>query len=220
MPGTFGPSIRPVSDTPPPSYLKPYLTAAKRYGAGFGTLLWASPRTQALRFDALVRAASGRAIRGRRVLDVGCGRADLLDHLRARDVVPGSYVGIEAVEELAAAVERKGILNATVVRGDFVRRPELMRATAADVVLISGSLNTMDAATFYRCIAAAFDAAGEVLAFNFLDSPTLAASSHLTWHRPADVRAFAATLSADVALWDDYLAGDATVAVRKRNTER
>ena len=195
-----------------PPYLRPYLEAARRYGGGFGSLLWASPRTQAVRFDALVRAATGGAIRGRRVLDVGCGRADLLDHLRRRDVVPKRYVGIEAVDALADAAERKG---ATVVRGDFVRRPELLRSAEADVVLVSGSLNTMDAGTFERCVAAAFDAAGTVLAFNFLCSTRLAGASHLTWHSAADVRAMAERLSPRVAIADDYLAGDATCAIWK-----
>ena len=209
-----------MADGPtPPPYLQPYLTAARRYGAGFGSLLWASPRTQSVRFDALVRAATGHAIRGRRVLDVGCGRADLLDHLRRRDVPPRSYVGIEAVEDLAAAAERKGVANAAIVRGDFVRHPDLMRAAGADVVLVSGALNTMDADAFHQSVAAAFDAAGDVLAFNFLASPELAGAAHLSWHRPADVRAFAATLSPDVRFWDDYLKGDATVGMWKANAK-
>ena len=199
----------------PPPYLRPYLSAAQRYGSGFGTLLWASPKTQAVRFDALIRAATGDAIRGHRLLDVGCGRADLLDHLRHRRVIPSAYVGLEAVEDLAVAVERKALPAATVIRGDFVRQPELMRSAKADVVVISGSLNTMDADAFHAAVAAAFAAAGRVLAFNFLAGPTLAGASHLTWHRPADVRSFAATLSDDVGYWDDYLRGDATIAVRK-----
>ena len=205
------------TDADAPPYLKPYLTAARQFGAGFGSLLWASPRTQAVRFDALVRAATGEAIRDRRLLDVGCGRADLLDHLRRRRVVPAAYVGIEAVEDLAAAAERKG---AAVVRGDFVARPDLMATAAADVVLISGSLNTLDGPAFYRTVRAAFDAAGRAFAFNFLASPRLAGSSHLAWHRPADVRAFAETLSNGVAYWDDYLDGDATILMRKDSTRR
>ena len=200
------------ADVDPPPYLQPYLAAAKRYGAGFGSLLWASPRTQAVRFDALVRAVGGGAIRGRRVLDVGCGRADLLDHLRKRDVRPAAYVGIEAVAELADAAQAKG---ATVVRGDFVRRPELLTAAAADVVLISGSLNTVDPAAFDRTVRAAFDAAADAVAFNFLCSTRLAGAPHLSWHEPDRVRAMAATLSPRVAVWDDYLAGDATVLVRR-----
>jgi hypothetical protein len=204
-----------MADGDVPEYLAPYLSAAKRYGGGFGSLLWASPRTQALRFDALIRAVGSEAIRGRRVLDVGCGRADLLDHLRRRDVFPHEYIGIEGVAELADAAERKGYLNATIVRGDFVRQPSLLREAAADVVVISGSLNTMEAGPFYRSIKSAFDAAGEALAFNFLCSTELSAAAHLAWHRIADVRAFARTLSKNVTVWEDYLAGDATVAISR-----
>ena len=61
-----------------PSYLEPYLAASRKYGAGFGTLLWASPKTQATRFKALLQAVD---INGLAVMDVGCGRADLLEHL-------------------------------------------------------------------------------------------------------------------------------------------
>jgi SAM-dependent methyltransferase len=195
-------------------YLDPYRTAAERYGAGFGSLLWASPRTQRIRFDALVRAAAAEAVRDRRVLDVGCGRADLLDHLRRREVVPAAYLGIEAVDDLAAAATRKA--DATIVHGDFVRQPELMAAAGADTVLVSGSFNTLDRLSFYRSVRAAFGAAGRTLAFNFLSSPHLAGLPYLTWHDAEDVRAFAASLSPDVELWDDYLRGDATMVVRKR----
>jgi DNA-binding MurR/RpiR family transcriptional regulator len=42
------------NDGPNPSYLQPYLQAASRHGATFGALLWASPKSQAARFHALV----------------------------------------------------------------------------------------------------------------------------------------------------------------------
>src|SRR5438045_4009908 len=62
-----------VSDNPASlPYLLPYLKAAELHGSGFGSLLWASPETQATRFDAIERL--GR-LHGKSVLDVGCGRA-------------------------------------------------------------------------------------------------------------------------------------------------
>src|SRR5688572_20626498 len=66
-------------------YLEPYVRAAARHGEGFGSLLWASPQTQGARFDALMRLCE---FGGRNVLDVGCGRADFLDHLIKREVRP------------------------------------------------------------------------------------------------------------------------------------
>src|SRR3954447_8344631 len=87
-----------TEDALPPSYLVPYLDAARRHGAAFPSLLWASPRTQAARFDAICRLESPRA---RSVLDVGCGRADFLGFSLRRDSAPAGYVGIEAVPALA-----------------------------------------------------------------------------------------------------------------------
>ena len=39
-----------------PAYVQPYLDAFERHGGGFESLLWASPHTQRLRFDAIRRA--------------------------------------------------------------------------------------------------------------------------------------------------------------------
>jgi hypothetical protein len=85
----------------------------------------------------------------------------------------------------------------------------------ADVVVVSGALNTLDAAAFYGTLRRACDAAAEVLAFNFLSSPMLAGRSFLHWHAPEQVVAFARGLTRDVTRLDDYLPGDCTLALRK-----
>src|SRR5436190_16538223 len=91
------------------AYLTPYREAASRHGDRFGSLLWASPKAQEARFDAICRLAD---MRGRRVVDAGCGRADLLDFLFERGIEPAEYVGIEAVDELVAAAKRKHLRSA------------------------------------------------------------------------------------------------------------
>src|SRR3954467_6311060 len=80
-------SVKPRLPTP---YLTPYLRAATFYRDGFGSLLWASPETQAVRFEAIQRLAD---LGGKSVLDVGCGRADLYDFLHARGVNVADYIG-------------------------------------------------------------------------------------------------------------------------------
>jgi SAM-dependent methyltransferase len=199
-----------------PDYLEPYQQAARRHGAGFGSLLWASPRTQAARFDAMCRLVD---FGGRSVLDVGCGRADFLDFLIERGVWPASYIGIEGVAELAAAAREKRHSNATIVEADFVAEPARLFA-GAQVVAISGALNTMDSADVYDTLRRAYDAAGEALVFNFLCSTRLAGASYLTWHPPAEVLTFARALSTQVQMVDDYLPGDCTVAIRKVDATR
>lgn len=196
-------------------YLAPYRRAAERHGADFPSLLWASTHTQEVRFDAICRLAP---LGGRSVLDAGCGRADLLRFLLSRGVRPADYNGIEAVHELATAAgracERAGAVPARITRADFVREP-LRLFVGADLVVFSGSLNTIDDGPFYATIRRAFDAAAETLVFNFLSSNYLAGAAYLRWRRPASVLRFCADLTGDVKSLDDYLHGDCTVALFK-----
>jgi hypothetical protein len=192
-------------------YLEPYRRAASQHGDRFGSLLWASPATQAARFDAICRLAD---MDGRRVLDAGCGRGDLMDFLLEREVEPREYIGIEAVDELAAAAMRKNFAGARIVHGDFVREPRLLEV-GAEVIVFSGSLNTVDSAQFYLSLRQGWEAAGEVLVFNFLAAAHIASAEWLTWHHAEDVLRFARGLSSKVRTLNDYLDGDCTIAVYK-----
>jgi SAM-dependent methyltransferase len=197
-----------------PKYLEPYVDAAARFGGGFGSLLWANRDTQAARFDAICRLEN---LHGKSVLDVGCGRADLLEYCAERNIHIADYVGIEAVPALAKSARDQPHINSKIIIADFVEQPATM-FVAADVVIISGALNTLDTATFYSTIRRAFDAAAEALVLNFLDSPTLAAATFLTWHARQDVQQFARSLCDDVRMLHDYLDGDSTVALRKEHS--
>lgn len=200
-----------MSAAPSQPYLEPYFRAARQYGAGFSALLWASPKTQRARFDAIRRAYDPQ---GKSVLDAGCGRADYLEFLLSRDVQPADYVGLEAVEALAVAAEAKAFPNSRIVRGDFVREPAKL-FVGADVIVFSGSLNTMDQGTFYESLRRAYDATAEAVVFNFLCSPALAGRAYLTWHQRERVEAFARRVAADVRILEDYLQGDCTIAMMK-----
>ena len=200
-----------MSAAPSQPYLEPYVRAARQYGAGFSALLWASPKTQRARFDAIRRAYDPQ---GKSVLDAGCGRADYLEFLLSRDVQPADYAGLEAVEALAVAAEAKAFPNSRIVRGDFVREPAKL-FVGADVIVFSGSLNTMDQGTFYESLRRAYDATAEAVVFNFLCSPALAGRAYLTWHQRERVEAFARRVAADVRILEDYLQGDCTIAMMK-----
>jgi SAM-dependent methyltransferase len=197
-----------------PAYLSPYLSAARRHLGGFASLLWASPDTQAARFGAIARLANPA---GKTILDVGCGRADLVDYLAARTVLPADYTGIEAVPELLDAARKKERPGVRILAADFVQQPAAM-FVGADVVIISGALNTLDTPAFYTTIRRSFDAAAEALVFNFLDSPLLAAASYLTWHKRDEVLELAFRLSRDSRVLSDYLDGDSTIAIFKEES--
>ena len=194
-----------------PTYLAPYVTAAREHGAGFKSLLWTSPSSQAARFEALTRAYD---FHGKSILDAGCGRADFLDYLLDRGIVPDHYVGLEAVDGLADAAERKHHARCTILRADFVREPIRLFA-GADAVVFCGSLNTLDRELFYTTLGRAIDAAADAVVFNFLSSPLLAHAQYLTWHTTKDVQRFVTSRNTRCGLVEGYIHGDATVIGRK-----
>jgi SAM-dependent methyltransferase len=194
-----------------PPYLQPYSNAARRYGPGFNALLWASPRSQEARFSAIARI---EPLKDRTVLDVGAGRADLLDFLNKREMPPKQYVAIEAMPELIAVAQHKNHERATILCRDFVKDPACMDI-APDVIVFSGSLNTLAPGVFYSTLRHAFAATTHAVVFKFLCSRQLAGMPFLYWHEPAEALAFARSLTDDIALLDDYLDGDCTIALRK-----
>jgi len=194
-----------------PAYLEPYVRASRRFGAGFGSLLWASPKTQAARFRALTRCCD---FQGRMILDAGCGRADFLDFLLRREIRPAKFIGVEAMEPLAAAAEKKRHSMCSIVRGDFVDDPRLLDYSA-DVIVFCGSLNTLSVFDFHLILTTAWKLTGEFLVFNFLSSDALAKAEHLTWHKQDDVARFARGITERVVVIDDYMKGDCTIGMRK-----
>jgi hypothetical protein len=183
--------------------------ASERHGAAFSALLWASPDTQRDRFDAMAAAVD---LTGKSVLDVGCGRADFLDYLVGRGIAPSSYIGFEAVPALAEAARQKPFPNVTIIEADFVQEPRRL-FVGAQVVVISGALNTMDDNLFYASIRRAYDAASQCLVFNFLCSPRLAGTPYLHWRRTREVERFARDHAKWVTTVDDYLPGDCTIVM-------
>jgi hypothetical protein len=140
-----------------------------------------------------------------------------LDYLRERGIEPQHYTGLEAVAPLAEAAGRKRRKACLIVRADFVADPARLLA-GADIVVFSGSLNTIESEAFFATLRTAWEGATETLAFNFLKSKDRAGATYLYWHRPAVVKRFARGElgAAEVAWVDDYLDGDCTMCLRKR----
>ncbi|MCW5755038.1 MAG: class I SAM-dependent methyltransferase [Phycisphaeraceae bacterium] len=212
-------------------HLEPYRTAIRMHGAGFEALLWHSKASQTRRFEAI---ASMVDLHGRVVADLGCGAADLRGWLVEQGIRPAKYLGVEAIDELFSVSRRKteGV-NAPpceIVHADFVQEPGLLERLVddrrADVLLFSGSLNTLSETMAMRVLDRAWRAIGlvarGVLVFNFLsnrradafgrDGPT---------HRFRTMRVLEWALQRTplVAFRHDYLGDhDATIAMRVATT--
>jgi SAM-dependent methyltransferase len=207
----------PKAADPVPFYLYPYHEARQQGVKGFDALLWASREGQRARFEAIAQICP---LAEKRILDVGCGRADLLGYLLESGIVPAHYVGLDGIAASVRAARRKKYERCEILRAaDFVREPQRLQV-GADVVVFSGTLNTLSRPQFYRALRTAWEAAGEALVFNFLSSRFWCGAEWLSWHRRSTVLAFCRSLGGEVGCDDSYLDGDCTVAVRRPGKAR
>lgn len=209
------------------AYLEPYEVAAKRHGPSFEATLWASRDAQRERFRIISEMAE---LSGRIVLDAGSGCGDLALFLREIGVHPARYIGLEGVAQVASAACECAIPGAEFFEADFVADHEVFARHRPDVIVFSGSLNTLDqrdatdvldrawtAARAAPCLAQGQPAA---LVFNFLSDRC---AEHLRRQDSSPARRFDTHAMLDWALRrclavrfrQDYLphGHDATIAM-------
>lgn len=199
-------------------YLDPYRKSHAVHGAAFEVTLWASPRTQRLRFDVFRTLVN---FDNKVVLDAGCSRGDFAAYLLEQEVPFARFIGIDALAEVVDFANTRGLPRSEFHCGDFLNCPELLARCKPDVVCISGSLNTMPQDLACIALDAAWAAAGEALVFNFLSDrcgPAAPAQGDYT-HRfdTLELLAWAMSKTPAVAFRQDYFpAGhDATIAMAR-----
>lgn len=146
-------------------YLKPYQQGVSDFGTDFEVTLWASVRSQQLRFRVMAELV---AMKDKRVLDAGCSRGDLATWLLDHGVQYSQYIGVDAIGPVIDFAKTRQIPRSQFVAGDFVTQPGLLKTGDPQVICISGSLNTMDDLQVFAVLEAAWNATGESLVFNFL----------------------------------------------------
>ncbi len=158
-------------------YLKPYQQAVKSFGTEFEALLWNSEQMQTRRFQAM---ADTVALAGRRIADLGTGRADFLAYLVAQGIEYGRFVGVEGVEELKDFCEKRSEeahwRDASFIHADFAADDlifqRLVRERGVDTLTFSGSLNTfgekLAKKTLHRAWSAIERTKDGAVLFNFL----------------------------------------------------
>lgn len=211
------------SDTPDPaSYLTPYRRAVESFGPSFEATLWASREKQIERFRVMCEMFD---FTGRTILDAGSGLGDLALYLVEQGTRFGRYIGIEGVEEIVAKAQTLGLPEAEFHAGDFVSDERIFtRHTdrhGLDVVVFSGSLNTLQADDARRVLERAWVAADEALIFNFLSArhgnPDAIDSGPAVRFDPLAMLDWALAITPRVRFRQEYFDGhDATVAMFKR----
>jgi SAM-dependent methyltransferase len=200
------------------AYLHPYRDSVADKGTGFTATLWASPNSQRLRFEVFQQMCP---MQGKSILDVGCSRGDLAAWLIEQGVRYDRFIGVDGVPEVVAYAQQRGLPAATFHLGDAVADPSVMTRHPAQVVCISGTLNTMNHRQISRVLEGAWAAAEETLMFNFLSERHGAGAPR---QEPPVVRLdplkwldWALKKTSAVALRQDYFrqGHDATIMMRR-----
>ena len=157
----------------PPDYLHPYEQAVKRHGPSFSATLWASRESQQARFRVIADLID---LRGATIADIGCATGDLASYLAERSIPYHHYIGLDALPELLDEARARNLPHTDFILSDFVSEadsifPRLAGATAPpDVIVFSGSLNTLEQPHAISVLERAWPAATRALIFNFLSS--------------------------------------------------
>jgi SAM-dependent methyltransferase len=176
----------------------------RQYGYAPGTLDWDKGK-QPLRFDILT---SPFDLKGRSILDIGCGFGDLNLALRRAVGDDYDYLGVDVVESFVAeGRSRYGGDRVQFVCAEFLSLEDL---PPVDVAIASGTFNLKwpraeNRTVIRRTMERAFELAREGLAFDFLSDKVDFRKDNTHHSSPEDLLAFAYGLSRNVMLLNHYM---------------
>ena len=173
------------------------------------TVGWGSSASQALRFSVLCR---GVELRGKRVLDIGCGLGDFVPWAEAQYDASFDYTGLDVSSDLVAAAQaRLGGEHRRFYADTLAQDGDLGEF---DVIVLSGTLTfrTQDnIGTMRTLLTRAYTRCRGVICVNFMSSYADHQLEKNFHFRPEDVFTFAKTLTPHVTLYHDYPLHEFTV---------
>jgi len=184
------------------------------HGLDVRTVGWGTKSEQEMRFDVLCR---GLDLRGKRVLDLGCGLGDFVSYAEAKYGGDFNYCGMDISEKLITAARQRfdgpkrdfivGTLTPHSDIGEF------------DVTLLSGTLTfkvTDNIATMKNILTSAWSRSTEAVCCNFMTAYadfTLDKNFH---YSPEEVFALSKTLTRFVSLYHDYDLWEFTIQLHRK----
>ena len=178
----------------------------------FEVLDWSDPAGQRARFEVLTRCVD---LKGKSLLDVGCGLGDLWAFLRGENI-PADYTGVDIVERMVFAARQMYPAGAFECADVF--DPHSLPGQRFDVVFSSGAFN-LDLGNNREFVPQAaarmLDLANEVVVFNLLHHRTVSRHAYCFYYDPAEVVTALKPLGCSVRVIEDYLPNDFTVICRK-----
>jgi len=189
-------------------HYEPRLEACREH---FDILDWADAAGQQARFEVLARRVD---LRGKSLLDVGCGLGDLWAFLRARRLGV-DYTGVDILERMVESAQIAYPRARFVTADVFSVNP--FGGRRFDVTFCSGvfNLDLGNNRRFLRqALARLMELTGEVVVFNLLHERTPRRHDHCFYHDPKEVRRLVERLGCRAEVVDDYLPNDFTILCR------
>jgi cyclopropane fatty-acyl-phospholipid synthase-like methyltransferase len=188
-----------------------YRDLAEKHGNSRGVAGWGSSMSQSQRFEVLCRDFH---LAGSAMLDVGCGRGDLLSYLEKTGRAPAQYCGVELLPEIAKYA-RDNHAGATVLVGDLSG----VDAPPVDYAVSSGMFNLMIAnhdEWMKRTLARMWSLARHGVAFNVISERAPEHRAGQYYAKPDYWLAWCQSLTPYVVLRHDYAIHDMTFFLFRR----
>jgi ubiquinone/menaquinone biosynthesis C-methylase UbiE len=185
-----------------------------RYGDNGPNIFWSGKDAQNARFDAMLDITD---FNGKRVLDVGCGFGDFIQHLETRGIKPHTYVGIDIVPEIVEVAERQNP-NYHFEARDILVNP--FDKGAFDIIIASGIFalphrNYND--YVITMLSTLNNIANDFVIVNFLKKNDVEKDQGLKYHEPDTVLQMVQhRVSGSAQLKDDYLYNDFIIFINEQ----
>jgi SAM-dependent methyltransferase len=183
-----------------------YRNRYQEHGVSARALGWGSRRDQEIRFDAFSGMVDCRELT---LLDLGCGFADLLGHLKQAGNAPRQYIGVDLNRDfvdVAAGLYPEARFHCNADGTDWKSYGQI------DVTVMLGLVNFKQSAILNlefaeNMIAAAWAHSDRGVVCDFLSAnrtPDYAPENWVHYYEPAEVLSLAVRFSNDFALRHDY----------------
>ena len=192
-----------------------YNERCKELGDDIGSVGWQDKKSQFLRFEMLFRELS---VKGKSVLDLGCGFGDLVEYLEKKSDGSFSYIGVDiSSAHLEIARQKRTKDNVKFQEGDIFDLS--FEDSEIDIVVESGMLNYQISDNMEyteKVLLESFRIASEAVSFNFLTDRVDYELEKNFHYSPEKLLETALKLTPYVCLYNDYPLYEFTLTLRKR----
>ncbi len=182
-----------------------YNEVVERHGVSAQGVHWNSQETQYKRFEILLEMID--ITEEERVVDVGCGFADLYLYMQEKSIAARSYVGLEIMKSMV--VEARKRVPCEIKTCDVLYDP----LPKADYYICSGAMNILTRDETQLFIKRCFEMSEKGFVFNMLQGED--ESMVYNYFRPKEIEVIAKELGATFRMKKGYLPRDFTVFLKK-----